>query len=258
MEFDGPSVQFSSVQSLSRVRLFVTPWIVAQQASLYITNSRRSLRLTSIESVMPSSHLILCRPLFLLSAISPSIRVFFNESTLCMRWPKYWSFSFIRFHQKRKRGRKVFQQRECVPGMCTYLSQAQDQLKLMIRKLLFFSCVWLFATPCTAACQSPLSFTISQSLLKIMFIESMLSFNHLLQCHPLLLLPSIFPSVRVISNEPAFHIRRPKYWSFSFSIHPSNEYSGLISSRTDWSDLLAVQHGSSKTKYCLYFYYSWP
>ena len=88
------SVQFISVQSLSRVRLFVTPWIAAHQASLSITNSRSSLRLTSIKSVMPSSHLILCRPLLLLPPISPSIRVFSNESTLRMRWPKYWSCSF--------------------------------------------------------------------------------------------------------------------------------------------------------------------
>ena len=88
------SVQFSSVQSLSRVWLFVNPWIAACQASLSITNSRSSLRLTSIESVMPSSHLILCRPLLLLPPIPPSIRVFSNESTLRMRWPKYWSFSF--------------------------------------------------------------------------------------------------------------------------------------------------------------------
>ena len=85
---------FSSVQSLSRVRLFVTPWITARQASLSITNSRSSLKLTSIESVMPSSYLIPCRPLFLLPAIPPSIRVFSNESTLRMRWPKYWSINF--------------------------------------------------------------------------------------------------------------------------------------------------------------------
>ena len=82
-----------SVQLLSRVRLFVTPWIAARQASLSITNSQSSLRLTSIESVMPSSHLILCRPL-LLPPIPPSIRVFSNESALRIRWPKYWSFSF--------------------------------------------------------------------------------------------------------------------------------------------------------------------
>ena len=87
-------LQFSSVQSLSRVRLFATPWIAARQASLSITNPRSSPRLTSIESVMPSSHLILCRPLLLLSPIPPSIRVFSSESTLCMRWPKNWSFSF--------------------------------------------------------------------------------------------------------------------------------------------------------------------
>ena len=86
--------QFSSVQSLSRVRLFATPWITARKASLSITNSQSSLRLTSIESVMPSSHLILCRPLLLLPPIPPSIRVYSNESILRMRWPKYWSFSF--------------------------------------------------------------------------------------------------------------------------------------------------------------------
>ena len=85
--------QFSSVQSLSHVWLFATPWIAARQASLSITNSQSSLRLTSIESVMPSSHLILCHPLLLLPPIPPSIRVFSNESTLRMRWPKYWSFS---------------------------------------------------------------------------------------------------------------------------------------------------------------------
>ena len=85
--------QFSSVQSLSRVRLFATPWIAVRQASLSITNSRSSLKLMSIKSVMPSSHLILCRPLLLLSPIPPSIRVSSNESTLHMRWPKYWSFS---------------------------------------------------------------------------------------------------------------------------------------------------------------------
>ena len=86
--------QFSSVQSLSRVQLFATPWTAARQASLSITNSRSSPKLMYIESVMPSSHLILCRPLLLLPPILPSIRVFSNESTLRMRWPKYWSFSF--------------------------------------------------------------------------------------------------------------------------------------------------------------------
>ena len=92
--FDLLSDQIRSDQSLSRVRLFVTPWIAARQASLSNTNSQSSLRLTSIDSVMPSSHLILCRPLLLLPPIPPSIRVFSNESALRMRWPKYWSFSF--------------------------------------------------------------------------------------------------------------------------------------------------------------------
>ena len=97
-------IQLSSVQSLSRVRLFVTPWIAARQASLSITISRSSLRLTSIESVMPSSHLILGRPLLLLPPIPPSISVFSNESTLRMRWPKYWSFSFSIIPSKKHPG----------------------------------------------------------------------------------------------------------------------------------------------------------
>ena len=88
------SIQFSSVQSLSRVRLLATPWIAARQASLSITNSRSLLQLMPIESVMPSSHLILCHPLLLLSPTPPSIRIFSNESALHIRWPKYWSFSF--------------------------------------------------------------------------------------------------------------------------------------------------------------------
>ena len=94
----------SSVQSLSRVRLFATPWITARQASLSITNSQSSLRLASIESVMPVSHLILCRPLLLLPSISPSIRVFSNESTLRMRWPKCWVSALASFLPKKSQG----------------------------------------------------------------------------------------------------------------------------------------------------------
>ena len=97
-------IQFSSVQSLSCVQLFATPWIAARQASLSITISQSSLKLTSIKLVMPSSHLILCRPLFLLPPISPSIRVFSNESTLRMRWPKYWSFSYSIIPSKKNPG----------------------------------------------------------------------------------------------------------------------------------------------------------
>ena len=100
--------------------------------------------------------------------------------------------------------------------------------------------------PWTAACQASLSFTISWSLLKLMSIESVMLSNDLILCHPLLLLPLIFPSMRVFSNELVLHIRWPKYWSLSFSISPSNEYSGLISFRIDWFDLLAVQ-GTDKS-----------
>ena len=99
--------------------------------------------------------------------------------------------------------------------------------------------VQLFATPWTAACQASLSITNSWSLLKLMSIESVVASNHLILCRHLLLLPSIFPSIRVFSNELVLHIRWPKYWNFSIS--PSNEYSGLISFRIDWLDLLAIQ-----------------
>ena len=101
--------------------------------------------------------------------------------------------------------------------------------------------VQLFATPWTAARQASLSITNSQSLLKLMSIESMMPSNHLILCCPLLFPPSMFPSIRVFSKESVLRIRWPKYWSFSFSISPSNEYSGLISFRMDWLDLLAVQ-----------------
>ena len=106
--------------------------------------------------------------------------------------------------------------------------------------------VQLFVTPWTATSQTLLTFTISWSLLKLMSIESMMPSNHLILCHPTLLLPSIFPSIRVFSNESALCIRWPKYWSFSFSISSSKEYSELISFRIDWFDLLAVQ-GTLKT-----------
>ena len=103
------------------------------------------------------------------------------------------------------------------------------------------SCVWLFVTPLTAASQASLSITSSWSLIKLMFIELVMSSNYFILCRPLLLLPSIFPSIRVFSNESVLRIRWLKYWSFSFSISPSNEYAGLISFRMDWLDLLAVQ-----------------
>ena len=121
------------------------------------------------------------------------------------------------------------------------------------------SCARLSVTPWTAACQASPSINNSWSLLKLMSTKLVMSFNHLILFHPLLLLPLIFPSIRVFSNESAFHIRWPKYWGFSFSISPSNEYSGLISFRIDWLDLLAVQgnlrslhhHHSSKASILL-------
>ena len=104
-----------------------------------------------------------------------------------------------------------------------------------------FSCVQLFVTLWTAARQASLSITNSRSLLRFMSIELVIPSNHLILCHPLLLPPSIFPSIRGFSNESVLHIRWPEYWSFSFSISPSSEYSGLISFRMDWLDFLAVQ-----------------
>ena len=103
------------------------------------------------------------------------------------------------------------------------------------------SCVLLFATPWTPAHQASLSITNSWSLFRFMSIESVMPSNQLILCHPLLLLSSIFPSIRVFSNESALRIRWPKYWSFSFNISPSNEHPGLISFRMDWLDLFAVQ-----------------
>jgi len=113
------------------------------------------------------------------------------------------------------------------------------QKRLAVVQLL--SCVQLFATPQTAARQASLSFTNFRSLLKLTSVVSVTPSNHLILCRPLLLLPSIFSSIRVFSSESAFLTRWPKYWSFSFSISPFNEYSGLVSFRTDWLDLLAVQ-----------------
>ena len=122
-----------------------------------------------------------------------------------------------------------------VPIDCSWLP---CQLFSSVQSL---SCVLLFATPWTAAHQASLSIMNSWSLPKLMSIELVMPSNHLILCHPLLLLPSIFPNIRVFSNESALCIRWPKYWSFSFSISPFNDFSGLISFRIDWLDLLAVQ-----------------
>ena len=114
-------------------------------------------------------------------------------------------------------------------------------IKSILNLVQSHSHVRLFVTPWTAACQASLSITNSWSSLKLMSIKSVMPSNHLILCHPLLLLPSIFPSIMVFSNESVLHIRWPKYWSFSFSISPSNGHPGLISFRMGWLDLLAVQ-----------------
>ena len=132
-----------------------------------------------------------------------------------------------------------------LPGVLEYLRiwaiRSNDEILQSIVTVQSRNRVQLFVTPWTAAHHASLSFTISQTLLKLMSTESVMPSNRLTFCHPLLLLPSIFPSIRVPSNESALHIGWPKYWSFSFSISPSNEYSGLISFRMDWLALLAVQ-----------------
>ena len=140
---------------------------------------------------MLSNHLILCCFFPLLLSIVPSIRVFSKELAFCIRWLKYWSFNF-----------------------------SISSVQLLIR-------VQLFSTPWTAAHQACLSITNSQSFLKLMSIELVMPSNHLILCRPLL--PAIFPSIRVFSNESVLHIRWPKDWSFSFSISPSSEHPGLIS-----------------------------
>ena len=125
------------------------------------------------------------------------------------------------------------------PGPCLFLTHSASFLQYVFRSVQLLSRVRLFVTPWTAAHQASLSITNYRSLLKLMPIESVMPSNHLILCHPLLRLPSIFPSIRVFSNESILHIRWPKYWSFS--ICPSNEYSGLISFRIDWFDFLAFQ-----------------
>ena len=121
------------------------------------------------------------------------------------------------------------------PTLCNPMGIYLYPMDKDISSVQLLSCVWLFATPWTAALQASLSITSSWSLLKLMSIESMMPSNHLILCRPLFLLPSIFPSIRDFSNESALRIRWPKYWSFSFSISPSNEYSRLISFTIDWS-----------------------
>ena len=178
-------------------------------ASLFIRNSQSSLKLMFIESVMPTSHLILCRPLHL-PPITPSIRVFSDESTLRIRWPNYWSFSFSIIPSKEH------------PGLISFRMDWLDLLAigrvnflvtLQFSSVQSLSRVWLFANPRTATQQASLFITNSRSPPKPMSIKSVMLSNHLILFHPLFLLPSIFPSITVFSNESTLHIRWPKYWS---------------------------------------------
>ena len=154
-ENPGFTIQFNSVQSLSCVRLFVTPCVAAHQASLSITNSQSSLKLMSIELVMPSSHLILCHPLLLLPPIPPSIRVFSNELTLCMRWPKYWSFSFSIIPSKEHPGLISFRMDWldlfAVQGILQSLPQQHSSKASILRCSAFFTVQLLYPymTTCT-------------------------------------------------------------------------------------------------------------
>ena len=192
------------------------PWTAAHQVSLSFTVSQSLLKLLSIELVIASNHLLVCSLLLLLPSIFPSLRVFSSELALHIRWPKYWSFSF-----------------SISPS-----NEYSGLISLVVVQLP--NPVPLFTTPWTIACQTSLSLTISQSLPTFMSTELVMPPNQLILCHPLLL-PPVFSSFRVFSNEPALYIRWPKYSRFNFSISPSNEYSGLISFRIDWFAPLAVQ-----------------
>ena len=158
----------------------------------------------------------------------PPLQTLISPSSTLLSWlPFFYSFdSFKNFV-------------DSVPVIDFPVLFALVSLCFIVVKLL--SPVWLFATPWTVACQAPLPSTISQSLLKLMSVESVMLSNHLILCCPLLFLHSIFLSIRVFSNESALRIRWSKYWNFSFSISPSNESSGLISFRIDWFDILAIQ-----------------
>ena len=224
------------------------------QAPLYSTVSRSLLKFMSTESVMLSHHLMLCCPLLLLPSIFSSIRVIRN-----------WSLSFS-FSPSNDYSRLI-SFIDCLnslqsKGLSRVFSNntIQKHQVFSAQRSLWFNThihIWLLEKPSvqfshlivsdslrppwTAARQTSLSITNSRSLIKLMFIELVMPSNYLILCHPLFLLLSIVPSIRVFSSESALYIRWPKYWSFNFSISPSNEYSGLISFRINWFDLLAVQ-----------------
>ena len=218
-----------------------------------------------------------CCPLLLPLSIFPSIRVSSDKTILHIRWPKYWSFSFSNGPSNEYSGLISFRigwlDLLAVQRTLESLLQHHSSKESVLRHSVFFivqlshpymfnsvqfSRVRFFATPWTVVHQASLSITNSRSSPKPMSIKSVMPSNHLILCRPLLL-PSIFPSIRVFSNESALYIRWPKYWSFSFNISSSNEYLRLISFRMDWLDLLAVQwtlksllqHHSSKVSILL-------
>ena len=173
---------------------------------------------SSIESGMPSNHLILCRPLLFAPSIFPSVRVSSNESVLCSRWPKYWSFSFS----------------------ISASNEYSELISFQFSSVQSLSRVRLFATPWITARLASVHHQLPESTQTHVHGVG----DDIQPSHPLLSpsrLPPILPSIGVFSNESTLHMRWPKYWSFSFNIRPSNEHPGLISFRMDWLDLLAVQ-----------------
>ena len=193
------------VRSPSHVQLFVTSWSAAHQASLFLTISWSLPKLMFVASVVPFSHLILWCSLLLLPSIFPSIRGFSNESVLPIRWPKYWSFHFSISPSNEYSGLisletdwldlLVLQRTDSQESSPAPQSESINKHQFSSVQLL--SCAWLFVIPWTAACQPSLSIMNSQSLLKLMSIKSVMPSNHLILCRPLLLPPSIFPSIRV-------------------------------------------------------------
>ena len=204
-------VNFSSVQSLSRVWLFATPWTAARQASLSITNSQSLLKLMCIKLVMLSNNLILCHPLLLLPSVFPSIRVFLNESIICIKQPKYWSFSFSISPSNEHPGMISFRMDWLdllsVQGTLKSLLQHHSSKASILQRSAFFTVrlshpymtsgttiVSNSANLWNAALQASLPITNSRSLLKLMSIESLMPFNHLILCRPLLLCLQYFPA----------------------------------------------------------------
>ena len=265
------------LQLLSHVRLSATPWIAACPASLSLTVSQSLFKLMSIESVMPSNHLAILFSSWILSfpvtGYFPVSQLFISggqiteasATILPMNIQDWFPLGLTGLILQSKGLSRIFantivrkhqffsfsydDRHNFMPGhiRCQRILHSFWNIMTHTYRDIRFSSVQshsrvrLFATPWIAAYQAFLSITNSQILSKLMSIESVMPSNHLILCRPLLLLPSIFPNIRVFSNESVLHIRWPTYWSFSFNISPSNEHPGLIYFSMDWLDLLAVQ-----------------